>query len=136
MQRGEKDPFLDDPNSEHEKKEVKAPPKRRNRNDPYGGGEMGEGSGYGSGASSGGRGGSMGGPGYGSGMSSSAGMGMPGMGGMGMPGEDPSLTGPVIMADPQYRTGFPAGMGAIAKSETCVAVKALIPWKKQWDEYE
>ena len=26
--------------------------------------------------------------------------------------------------------------GSVAKARSCIAVKALVPWKKQWEEYE
>jgi hypothetical protein len=139
QQRNEKDPFDGLENSVHEVKKEPKPSasRRRQMGEGYPGGESYGESGGRSGYPGMGGGAGMSGMPGGSSMSGMAGMtGMPGMGGTGMPGEDPNAMGPAVFADPLNRTGFLAGAGAIAKSETCVAVKALVPWKKQWDEYE
>src|SRR5688572_10746376 len=61
---------------------------------------------------------------------------MPGaMGGMpGMEGAAGVQGG--VLANVADRSGFIAGQGAIAKSRTFVAVKFVVPWKKQWEEYQ
>ena len=59
--------------------------------------------------------------------------GMPG-GMMGMSGAA-GMTGGVT-ASMQDRIGFIAGQGAVARSKSFVGVKAVVPWKKQWEEFD
>lgn len=135
LKRGEKDLLAEAKNFAHEKPKPKKFKSTRKR---FAEGEMESGF-YGgeSDADSGDYPGmSLGSAGYGMAGSGGSMAGMPGLGGM--PGEAGIGLGmeAAIMANPLDRTGFQAGMGAVAKSLTAVVVKAVVPWKKQWEEFD
>ena len=131
----EEDAFAKEKNSELPKPEVKKVKEKKKTGFGSGGmSGMSSAPGYGSEDSAGGAMAGM--PGMSSaGMSGMPGMaGMPGMGGMpGMEGMAGATGG--VMVNPQDRLGVLAGPMSIVKSRSMIAVKAVVPWRKQWEEY-
>ncbi len=144
--RGEVDPLKDDeimePKKAKEVKKKRQKRKKRDKNDPYGGlggygGEDGGIPGMGSGSSA------LGGLGEYGGMDDEGGEdgmlgAMPGgsaMGGSGM-GEYGGGAGVAGMADPANIEGYRPQSGAIVITRHVVGVTAVIPYKKQWDEFD